>query len=159
MCIGLPAGLEELPSSDLLVDNAIFCTGLISGLQKAGRYKSCYSHFGNCLCLKRLETRTKECNMYARLYLEVQWKQRVARMLEGRSTRRSPATFNQPRIVGSTQCINVGPERWWTMPGQVEAGSMSAGWILENQAKGYGGVASARTHIRSRSPRWTASGR
>ena len=111
MCIGLPAGLEGLPRSDLLVDNAIFCTGLISGLQKAGRYKSCYSHFGNCLCLKRLETRTKECNMYARLYLEVQWKQRVARMLEGRSTRRSPATFNQPRIVGSTQSINVGTRK------------------------------------------------
>ena len=35
----------------------------------------------------------------------------------------------------------------------VLAVSMSAGWNLENQAEGYSGVASARTHIRSRSPR------
>ena len=34
-----------------------------------------------------------------------------------------------------------------------DGGSTSAGWNLENQAEGYGGVASARTHIRSRSPR------
>ena len=35
----------------------------------------------------------------------------------------------------------------------VLAVSMSDGRNLENQAEGYGGVASARTHIRSRSPR------
>ena len=32
------------------------------------------------------------------------------------------------------------------------------GRYLENQAEGYGRVASARTHIRSRSPRWIACG-
>ena len=41
----------------------------------------------------------------------------------------------------------------------VLAVSMSDGRDLENQAEGYGGVASACTHIRSRSPRWIASGR
>ena len=35
----------------------------------------------------------------------------------------------------------------------VLAVSMSDRRNLENQAEGYGGVASARTHIRSRSPR------
>ena len=35
----------------------------------------------------------------------------------------------------------------------VLAVSTSARWNLENQTEGYGGVAPARTHIRSRSPR------
>ena len=32
-------------------------------------------------------------------------------LLEGRSARRSPATSNRPRIVGSTQSINVGTRK------------------------------------------------
>jgi hypothetical protein len=71
----------------------------------------------------RLETQTKESNMYASQWVDLTCgavKAKSCLQIKRRRANRRPAISNQPPFVGNTQSTDVGTQRWWPMPGRIE---------------------------------------